>query len=422
MNGLMTTASGRLHVGFVLYRLTGGGAERTALTLAESLVERGHRVDLLVARLIVAYREDLRPGMRLYHPRLPRTDRELLRHCRERGVEVHAVPIDPLAAIRTWFALTRKRLGTSVRPRYALFAHLIARYVRRARPQVLMSVLQPADTSTVYAAELTGRPVPVVVSVRNSPDTMYTRQELSEARALFPRADAVVAVSRGLADELRRSFDMPAEHVQAIYNPVPSATIWRLARREVTHPWFRDGAPPVVLSIGREAPQKDYATLVDAFGRVRRRVDARLVVMGNLSASCRAHLTARARGCGVERHLGFVDFDENPFRYLRRARLFVLSSRSEGLPGVLLQAIACGTPVVSTDTPHGPREILEGGRYGKLTPVGDAPALARAVVEALECDRPPEEALRRRAAWFSCERAADAHVELFREVLSRHER
>ncbi len=415
----MTAAPDKLHVGFVLYRLTGGGAERVMLTLAESLIERGHRIDLLVARFIVAYRDSLTKGMRLYHPRLPNSDRELLRHCRERGVEVKALTINPLAAAWAWLVLRRKQLGINIKPRYALFAHLIARYIRQERPQVLMSALQAADTSTVYAAELTGRSVPVVVSVRNNVSLAYTRDELSEARALFPRADAVVAVSKGVGDEVQRSFGVKAKDVPTIYNPIPSARIWRLAQEEVAHPWFEAGEPPVILSAGRETPQKDYPTLVKAFGRVRRSVNARLVIMGSLSESYRAELISQARGCGVEKDLGFVDFDENPFRYMRRAELFVLSSRWEGLPGVLLQALACGTPVVSTDAPHGPREILDDGRWGKLTPVGDAPALAQVMVEALSGDRPPEAALRRRAAEFSEQRAADAYLELFEKVASK---
>ncbi len=412
----MTAVWDKLHIGFVLYRLTGGGAERVVLTLAESLIKRGHRVDLLVARFIAAYRDALPKGLRLYRPRLPYSDWELLRHCRDRGIEVKTVPINPLAAVRAWLTLRQKRLGVSVRPRYALFAHLVARYIRQAHPQVLMSALQAADTSTVYAAELTGRAVPLVVSLHTSPGLGYTRDELSEARALFPRTAGVVAVSKGVGDEVQRSFGLKAENVHTIYNPIPSAKIWRLAQEAVTHPWFGEGEPPVILSVGRESPQKDYATLVEAFGRVRGRVNARLVIMGSLSEPYRAGLIAQARASGVESDLGFVDFDENPFRYMRRAGLFALSSRREGLPTVILEALACGTPVVSTDTPHGPREILEGGRLGELTPVGDVPALVQAMVKTLQGDRAPEETLRSHAAWFSCERAADAYEALFREV------
>ena len=415
----MTAPTDRLHVGFVLYQLTGGGAERVCLTLAESLIERGHRVDILLARFRIAYPESVPPGARLYRPMVPDADRGMLRHLRERGVEVRTVPVNPLAAAWAFFALRRKRLGAPVRPRYALFAHLVVRYLRKARPQLLMSALQAADTAAVYAAELTGSSVPVVVSVRNNVALAYTRAELTEARALFPRANAVVAVSQGVAGSVRASCGVSAGNLRVIHNPVPAAAIRRLAREEAPDPWFRDGGPPVVLSLGRGAPQKDFATLVEAFRLLRSRRSARLVIMGSLPAPYRRDLVARARRGGFGNDLKLLDFDENPFRCLHRAALFVLSSRHEGLPNVLLQALACGTPVVSTDAPYGPREILEGGRWGKLTPVGDAPALARAMAETLAGDRPPEAALRRRAAWFSTDRAADAYVELFRETANR---
>ena len=242
----------------------------------------------------------------------------------------------------------------------------------------------------------------------------YAPEWLAAARTLYPLADAVVAVSRGVGEAVQRSLGLDAERVRTIYNSVPADRVRRLAQAAVAHPWFADGEPPVVLSVGREAPMKDYPTLVEAFGLARREVDARLVILGRLSAPFRARLESLARGHGVEGDLGFVDFDENPYRYMRRAGLLALSSRWEGLPTVILEALACGTPVVSTDAPYGPREIL--GRWGDLPPVGDAPALARALVATLRGARPTEEALRARAADFSEEKAADAYVALFEEL------
>ena len=409
-------SSNKLHVGFLLTSVYGGGAERSILRLAAALIARGHRADLVVPRLAGDYRAAIPDGMRVWRARIPGTDRELLRAVRRSGADVEAMTVNPFEVARTWLALGRKGLDLPARKRLSVYAYatMIAKYIREACPQVLVSALPGADAAAVCAAELTDRAVPVVVTVHNNIAADYAPEWLEAARTLYPRADAVVAVSRGVGESARRSLGMEAGRVRTIYNPIPTDSIRRLAQEEVTHPWFASGEPPVVLSVGREAPSKDYPTLVEAFGLARREVDARLVILGRLSAPYRARLKSLARSHGVEGDFGFVDFDENPYRYMRRAGLLALSSRWEGLPTVILEALACGTPVVSTDTPYGPREIL--GGFGDLPPVGDAPALARALVATLRGERPAEEALRARAADFSPEKAADAYLALFREL------
>ena len=412
-------SSDKLHVGFLLTGLDGGGAERTTLNLAAALIERGHRADLVIPRLAGDYRAAIPDGMRVWRARIPGTDRKFLRAMQRSGVQMEAMTVNPIGVARSWLVLGRKGLDLPVRRRLRVYAYatMIARYVREARPHVLVSALPGADAAAVCAAELTDRAVPVVVTVHNVPADYYAPEWLAAARRLYPLADAVVAVSGGVAESVQQSLAVDAKRVRTIYIPIPADSIRRLAQDAVTHPWFADGEPPVVLSVGREAPSKDYPTLVEAFGLARREVDSRLVILGRLSAPYRARLKSLARGVGVEGDLGFVDFDENPYRYMRRAGLLALSSRSEGLPGVILEALACGTPVVSTDTPCGPREIL--GGWGDLPPVGDAPALALALVATLRGERPTEEALRARAADFSPEKAADAYVALFEELARR---
>ena len=404
----------KLHVGFLLTGLNGGGAERFTLNLAQSLIARGHRADLVIPRLAGDYRAAIPSEMRIRRARIPGTDRKLLRALQRSGVQVEAMTVNPIGVARSWLVLGRKGLDLPVRRRHRVYAYatMIATYVREARPQVLVSPLPGADAAAVCAAELTERAVPVVVTVHNVPEDYYAPEWLAASRTLYPLADAVVAVSRGVAESVRRSLGVDAGRVRTIYNSVLADSIRRLAQEEVVHPWFADGEPPVVLSVGREA--KDHPTLVEAFGLVRREMDSRLVILGKLSAPYRARLKSLARGLGVEGDLGFLDFDENPYRYMRRAGLLALSSRSEGLPMVIIEALTCGTPVVSTDTPCGPREIL--GRWGDLPPVGDAPALARALAATLRGERPSEEALRARAADFSIEKATDAYVALFEEL------
>ena len=406
----------KLHVGFLLTGLNGGGAERTIPNLAAALIACGHRADLVIPRFAGDYRTAIPSGMRVRRARMPGTDRKLLRAVQRSGVHVEATTVNPFGVVRSGLALGRKGLDLPVRRRRHVYAYatMIARYVREARPHVLVSALPGADAAAVCAAELTDRAVPVVVTVHNVPADYYAPEWLAAARRLYPLADAVVAVSQGVAKSVRRSLGVDAGRVRTIHNPVPADSIRKLAQADVAHPWFAEGAPPVVLSVGREGPSKDYPTLVEAFGLARREVESRLIILGKLSAPYRARLESLACGLDVEGDLGFVDFDENPYRYMRRAGLLALSSRSEGLPTVILEALACGTPVVSTDAPHGPREIL--GGWGDLPPVGDAPALARALVATLRGERPTEEALRARAADFSSKKAADAYVALFEEL------
>ncbi len=406
----------------MLTNLAGGGAERNTLGLARVLIARGHRADLVIPCLAGDYRAAIPRGARLYRGRFPHTDRTFLREVRRAGIEVEAMTVNPVGVARAWLALAWKHPGVRVRRKRSLYAsvHILNRYLREARPHVLVSGQRDVAAAAVCAAELTGRAVPVVVRVGNNVAADFAPEWLAAARTLYPLADAVVAVSGGVGESVQRSLGLDAGHVHVIYNGVPIDSIGRLAREEVAHPWFEDGRPPVVLSVGREAPQKDHPILVEAFGLARREANARLVILGKHSAPYRARLKSVAQRYGVEDDLGFVDFDENPYRYMRRAALLALSSRWEGLPTVIIEALACGTPVVSTNAPYGPREIL--GRWGDLPPVGDAPALARALVGALRGERPTAEALRARAADFSPEKTADAYESLFKELLRRRAR
>ena len=410
-------AQDNLHIGLVLPSLEGGGAERVVLTLAKSLIERGHTVDLVMERIAGQYRKHIPKGLRLYHPSLWNADRELLRYWRSSGVHMQASIINPIGALWSWFALDRKRLGVRVRRRYALYAYSIARYIRKARPNLLLSALPNGNAPAVYAVELTNHSVPLVVSVHNNMSRSYVGDRLHTARALYPRADAVVAVSRGLRDNVQESLGIEPEAVHAIYNPISASDIRQMAQEPSPHPWLMDGEPPVILNVGREAAAKDYLTLVRAFGITRRRIRSRMLIMGSFSESYRNELISEARRSGAAEDLGFADFDENPFRYMCRASLFALSSHWEGLPTVLIEALACGKPVVSTDTPYGPREILEEGKWGKLAPIGDSSTMAQAMIETLQGDHPPEEALLRRADDFSPEQAANAYLGLFQKVI-----
>jgi glycosyltransferase involved in cell wall biosynthesis len=217
-------------------------------------------------------------------------------------------------------------------------------------------------------------------------------------------------VSEGVAEELAGATGLDRRDIRVIPNPVDLRRIAAAAAEPVTETdWFEPGAPPVVLGVGRLHPQKDFDKLLKAFALVRRDVRARLLVLGDGPA--RQQLETLARDRGLDDDASFPGFARNPYKYLARAAVFVLPSRFEGLPTVLIEALACGCPVVSTDCPHGPREILEDGRWGRLVPVGDVDAMAAAIGQALAAPRPADE-LKARAQLYGQERAVRQYFDL----------
>jgi glycosyltransferase involved in cell wall biosynthesis len=276
--------------------------------------------------------------------------------------------------------LGSRRLATSVRP--------LARLIRDGRFDAVVSLQGGANMVAVAAhvlARSTARLILSERSVLRRPDRSKLRDLLESPakRVLYRRADVVTALSRGVASQLERELHIPASRVRVIYNPMVDAQLETQAAAPLDHSWFApDAREPVVLAVGRLVEIKDYPTLLAAFSRVRRRVDARLVVLGE--GRLKERLVALAHELGISHAVAFAGFDPNPFRYMRRAALLVHASRAEGLGSVLIQAAACGTPIVATDCEVGPREIITDGVDGYLVPVGDADAMARRMLDVLE--------------------------------------
>ncbi len=265
----------------------------------------------------------------------------------------------------------------------------LIRYLRRERPRVLISSMSHANMVALWAAKLAGTATPVMVTVHNTMSESAGSNGGFEHRLLrtfYPWADWIVAVSRGAADDLARTTGLPRSRVEVVYNPVITPAILDLARRPPDHEWYAPGGPPVILGVGRLTRQKDFFTLVRAFAELRRRRCARLIILGE--GEDRPALEALIAELGLHGDVSLPGIANAP-AYMARSSLFALSSAWEGLPTVLIEAMAVGTPVVSTDCPSGPREILQEGRLGALVPVGDAPALASAMERALDHADPP---------------------------------
>lgn len=328
------------HIAVFLPSLRGGGAERVMVQLANGFAARGHRVDLVLVAAQGPYLAEVSPKVRV---------------------------VD----------LGRRRLRAGLWP--------LMLYLWRARPTALLSALPHANLVALWARALTGLRLRLVVSERNSLEGLELdrqgRRLLRWMARFYPKADAVVAVSRGIARELVDEIGLKTRQVRAIPNPVDLALIRAGQAAPLPHPWLAEGEAPVVLAVGRLEAQKDYSTLLAAFALLRARVSARLIILGE--GSQRGALAAEIAALGLEQVVALPGFDPNPYAFMARARVFVLSSRVEGFPNVLVQALACGVRAVSTDCPTGPAEILEGGRWGRLVPVGDAAGLAAALEAAL---------------------------------------
>ncbi|MFD1332573.1 glycosyltransferase [Methylopila musalis] len=380
--------------------LKGNGAERSMANLAAALSARGHAVDLVLVRASGPFLKQLPPDVRVIDLNV-RTPFGAWTTAWRRPATFRALApalLDPRAPVT---------LGAIPG---------LADYLRRERPAALLSALDYGNIAAVAAESLARSGARIVLSQRNhfsSDADAATDPRIRRAgpliRAFYPRADAVVAVSRGVAEDIARVAGLPPERVRTIYNAVVGPGFEQAAAAPLDHPWFADGAPPVILGVGKLKPQKDFPTLLRAFARLRAETPARLVILGE--GPDRAALESLARDLGIAADVGFPGFQDNPFRWMARANLFVLSSAFEGLPGVLVQAIACGCPVVATDCPSGPREILEDGRHGPLVPVGDVDAMAEAMARRLGEPR-GSEALKRRGAFFSWDTAADAYLDV----------
>jgi glycosyltransferase involved in cell wall biosynthesis len=370
------------------------------LTLASAFADRGHRVDLLLSRAAGPYLKQVPDSVNLI---VLKAMPGLLHQVRTLSVERR-----PFGSLLTFLLLART------------FRYLpdLVQYLQRQRPAMLFSAKTYPNLAALWARRLARVPTRVVVSERTNLSHEVNQHARGWqwhwrllplfVRRVYPWADAIVTVSHGVADDLALTTGLPRARITTIYNPVVSARLQEQAQAPLVHPWFMPGSPPVVLGAGRLEAQKDFPTLLKAFARVRAVREARLILLGE--GKDRPLLEALAQDLRVAENVELPGFVENPFAYMARATVFVLSSTYEGLPGVLIQAMACGCPVVSTDCPSGPAEILAGGAYGPLAPVGDDRALAQAILAQLDApvDR---ERLCARAALFSVEHAVERYLQ-----------
>ena len=332
------------HIAVFMPTLEGGGAEKVMVNLINGFCRRGYEVDVVLAQARGAYLAQLPPQARI---------------------------VD-LQVTRVLYAL---------KP--------LVKYLRSARPLAMISAMDHCNVIALLSKRLAGAATRMVISVHSN-FTMNNAKSGSVVASLarfwvrpfYHRADRIVAVSTGVADDLCASLSLPRPQVQVIHNPVVTPELFRLAAEPVDHPWFDCADIPVILSVGRLNSAKAFDTLIRAFSLIRQQVPARLLILGE--GEDRASLERLVQQLGLQQDVQLPGFVANPFAYMRVCSLFVLSSRWEGFGNVLAEALACGARVISTDCPSGPAEILENGRFGRLVPVDDAAALAEGVITSLK--------------------------------------
>jgi glycosyltransferase involved in cell wall biosynthesis len=361
----------RQRISLFMESLGGGGAERVMLNLAREFSRLRHQVDLVVASATGPYRSQVPDSVTLVDLGTTRTITAIL----------------PLAGYlrRESPDVLLSQMG------HCNIVSLLGRKLARSATRVVISEVSLMGVSTANPAQLRSRLIPLF------------------AKKLYPQADGIITVSHGAADDLAHVLDLPLDRIDVIYNPVVTPELHERAGRRVDHPWFAAGAPPVIIGVGRLDPEKDFLTLLRASSMVRRNRNVRLMILGE--GPERFALESLAQELGMTTAVSLPGFVENPLPFIANASVLVLTSRFEGLSNVLIEALACGTPVVATDCPGGPTEILDGGHYGMLAPVGDFKEVARAIEETLE--NPPDPMFLKSAAErFSVDEIARQYLEV----------
>ncbi len=333
-------------VSFFMPTLERGGAEGVIVQVANQLSRLGYNVDIVV--------------------------------CNEHGSLMSE--IDDLVGV--------KPLGV---PRVAFSPISLASYILRDNPDTIVSTLVHCNVVSSWVAKYVASDTAVVLREANTiSKTKESAQTLSEwtVNALVPSAyasaDSIIAVSESAASDLTKCLSVEEDRIHTVYNPVNIGRIEEKSDRTADHKWLCKDDVEVLISVGRLSKQKDYKTLLDAFRKMRNRSNVKLLVLGE--GPQRGKLESYARSIGVGDNVDFYGFVENPYPYMKHSDVFVLSSAWEGMPNAMIEAFVLGLPIVATDCPSGPSEILENGRWGNLAEVGDSDELCSCIDQALDIE------------------------------------
>jgi glycosyltransferase involved in cell wall biosynthesis len=369
--------------------MTGCGAQRRRLTLIKDFLGRGHQVDLVAVE----------PSGAL-HAEIPAA----VRCVPLKSQWVECLPSKGLRKLKLF-----------------LCRRAFADYLSQHRPDVLLSAASHTSLTALAARRLSDTGTLLVLRLGNHLTAshagalnLFNRMRYLTACRWFAEADAVIAVSGAIAEDIAQNTGVAQHRIRTIYNPIFTEDLVDKVSAPLDHPWFEEGGPPVILGVGHLAANRDFPTLLKAFAAVRSRRPARLVILGE--GGRRNDLATLAQSLSIAADIEMPGYVNNPLAWMSRASVIVLSSIYEGLPGVLIEAMAAGCRVVSTDCTGGPAEILEKGKNGRLVPVGDHAALAEAIATTLDAPHDPQR-LRTRAAYFSVDKAVEDYLEVLSQVV-----
>lgn len=367
----MTT---RKRITFFMGALHGGGAERAVVNLLKGLAKRDEfDLDLVLSAKEGPYLELVPEQVRI---------------------------VD----------LNKGRVVTSILP--------LVNYLRGNQPWALIGNMGHVNVVASIARELSRIKTRLILVEQNTlsankKNSVRAKLVPTFMKWLYPRADVVAGVSAGVSRDLEQQLGLKKESVEVLNNPVVNEDLITQSQANLDHPWFAENSPPVFLAVGRLNQQKDFPNLLRAFALIRKTNFARLIILGE--GEKRQELEEIVENLGISEDVLMPGFVSNPYAYLKRASCFVLSSRNEGLPTVLIEAMACGCPVVATNCPSGPDEILDNGTYGSLVPMENSEALSKAMLETLK-NPPTKEILMQRAKEYSTEKVVTTYLSLLHSL------
>ena len=345
------------------------GNDRIAKNLVPSLAKRGYFVDVLKVRNHGPNIENISPGVRI---------------------------VD-LGARHTYSALLP-----------------VISYLRRENPVVVLADKDRVNRTALLARWIANTKTRLVLGSGTTISIDLKSRGWFERRVqkwsmgnLYPFADSVLVLSKGAAEDMSTYTGLDRNCIRVVPCPVVSSDLFEKTLRRPDHPWFQKGEPPVILGVGELGARKDFSTLIRGFHIVNQKTPCRLVILG--SGKEHHELIQLTCELGIQEKVDFPGFQPDPYPFMAHAGVFSLTSRWEGLGFVLIEALAVGTPVVSTDCPSGPREILQNGQYGALVPIGNADSVAQALLGAL-ANPPARSFLQEAARPYEIEKATNAYL------------